>query len=363
MFADRLKIARKKAGLSLRELSEALGGLVSAQALGKYERGEMMPSSGTLLALAKTLEVSLDYLMGGQVATLDRVDFRKKSGTTAKDRARVEAAVIEHVERYLTIEEILDLDSAEWHRPFPEVHLKQIEEAEALAKKLREAWQLGEDPIPNLTELLEEHGIKVCITALPADVSGMTCIVQRSAGLPEVPVIVINQMHTLERRRLTLAHELGHRLLHEDSPVHHEKAANYFAGALLIPEAHLEKEIGKHRQGLGYYELVELKQMYRVSAAAFLVRLERLGIIDEATLAYAFQTFAQGWRREEPEELEEPDRRGTQEPARRFERLCYRALAEKLISPSKASELLKCPLQQIERAMKGPAGGNAHHYQ
>ena len=103
--------------------------------------------------------------------------------------------------------------------------------------------------------------------------------------------------------------------------------------------------------------------MYRVSAAAFLVRLERLGIIDEATLAYAFQTFAQGWRREEPEELEEPDRRGTQEPARRFERLCYRALAEKLISSSKASELLKCPLQQIESAMKGPAGGNAHHYQ
>jgi Zn-dependent peptidase ImmA (M78 family)/DNA-binding XRE family transcriptional regulator len=363
MFADRLKVARKKAGLSLRELSEELGSRVSAQALGKYERGEMMPSSGTLLALAKTLEVSLDYLMGGQVATLDRVDFRKKSGTTAKDRARVEAAVIEHVERYLTIEEILDLDSAEWHKPFPEVPLKQVEGAEALAMKLRGAWQLGEDPIPNLTELLEEHGIKVCITALPSDVSGMTCIVQRSAGLPEVPVIVINQMHTLERRRLTLAHELGHRLIHEDSPVDHEKASNYFAGALLIPEAHLKREIGRHRQGLGYYELIELKQMYRVSAAAFLVRLERLGIIDVSTLAYAFQTFARGWRREEPEELEEADRRGTQEPARRFERLCYRALAEKLISPSKASELLKCPLQQIERDMKGPAGGNAHSYQ
>ena len=118
MFADRLKLARKKAGLSLRELSEALGGRVSAQAIGKYERGEMMPSSGTLLALAKTLDVSLDYLMGGQVSQLDGIEFRKKSGTTAKDRARVEADVIEHVERYLTIEEILDLDSAAWQRPF-----------------------------------------------------------------------------------------------------------------------------------------------------------------------------------------------------------------------------------------------------
>jgi transcriptional regulator with XRE-family HTH domain len=40
---------------------------VSAQAIGKYERGAIMPSSGTLLALAKTLDISLDYLMGAQI--------------------------------------------------------------------------------------------------------------------------------------------------------------------------------------------------------------------------------------------------------------------------------------------------------
>jgi len=51
------------------------------------------------------------------VHKLEGAEFRKKSGTSAKERAQVEAAVIEHVERYLTIEEILELDSAEWHRP------------------------------------------------------------------------------------------------------------------------------------------------------------------------------------------------------------------------------------------------------
>ena len=45
MFGDRLKLARKKSGYSLRGLSDALDGHVTAQALGKYERGEMMPSS------------------------------------------------------------------------------------------------------------------------------------------------------------------------------------------------------------------------------------------------------------------------------------------------------------------------------
>jgi Zn-dependent peptidase ImmA (M78 family)/DNA-binding XRE family transcriptional regulator len=391
MFGERLKLARKKAGFSLRALSEALDNQVSAQAIGKYERGEMMPSSGILLKLAKTLDVSLDYLMGSQVSQLEGVEFRKKSGTSAKDRARVEAAVIEHVERYLTIEEILDLNSAEWHRPFDAVRLTRIEDAEQLAVEVRTAWHLGEDPIPNLTELLEERGIKVCITSLPADVSGMTCMVKRSHDYPagsyarstkikrsrdvdiscafeenephKVPVIVVNKMHTLERRRLTLAHELGHRLIQEDSPVDHEKSAHYFAGAFLVPEAHLKREIGKHRKGLGYSELIQLKQMYRVSAAAFLVRLERLNIIDASTLAYAFQTFARGWRREEPDPLEVSDQQGTRELPRRLERLCYWALAEKLISPSKASELLQQPITTIENAMKGPAAKHAHHRQ
>ena len=84
MFADRLKLARKKAGLSLRDLSEALGSRVSAQAIGKYERGEMMPSSGTLLALANTLEVSLDYLMGEQVSHLEVWTFAKNQAPLLK---------------------------------------------------------------------------------------------------------------------------------------------------------------------------------------------------------------------------------------------------------------------------------------
>jgi len=55
MFGARLKIARARAGLSLRDLQEHLDNLVSAQAIGKYERGEMMPSSRVLIALADVL--------------------------------------------------------------------------------------------------------------------------------------------------------------------------------------------------------------------------------------------------------------------------------------------------------------------
>jgi len=362
MFGDRLKLARKKAGYSLRGLAGALSGMVSAQALGKYERGEMMPASDVLSALAKTLGVSMEYLLSDQVQELEGVEYRKLASTSAGERARVEAEVIDHLQRYLAIEEILELDSATWSvPPCGNRFVGEENEGEVLAEDLREGWELGIDPIPNMTSLLEDRGIKVLIMALPDRVSGLTCLVRRPRHKKGLPVIVINRSVTLERRRLTLAHELGHRLIEESSPVDHEKAATIFAGAFLVPRDHLVREIGKSRKALGYQELIQLKRMYRVSAAALLVRLRQVGVIDESTLAYAFQTFARGWRKSEPEPLEGAGQEGWHELPQRFERLCYWALAERLISPGKAGELLQQSLAQIEQAMKGPAEADAHH--
>jgi Zn-dependent peptidase ImmA (M78 family) len=364
MFGERLKLARKKAGLSLRALSDALDNQVSAQAIGKYERGDMMPGSRVLMNLAKTLDVAPEYLLSNQVLELTGMEFRKQSGTSARDRAKVEAAVIDHLERYLAVEKILEQSSAEWRVPkLKRRFLGSVEEADDLAMELRRTWSLGIDAIPNMTELMEEQGIKVILTELPEGVSGLTCVVRQSDGQDNMPVVVVNVSHSLERRRLTLAHELGHRIIDDDSPVDHEKAANAFAGAFLIPKAHLVQETGSCRNALGYQELVQLKRQYRVSAAALLVRLKKVGIIDEQTLSYAFQTYAKGWRHKEPEPIESEEKRGEFEKPQRFDRLCYWALAERYISPSKAMELLKQPMECIEQAMKGPVAVDANHCQ
>ncbi len=364
MIGTRIKLARKKAGLSLRGLADALGGKVSAQAIGKYERGEMTPSSGVLIALSKVLDVSLSYLMDSQGIELSGVDFRTKANTTAKDRAHVETEVIEWVERYLQIESVLELDSAQWEAPVaPPRKLKAIREADQLADDVRKKWDLGRDPIPNMTELLEEKGLKVLIEDLPERVSGFTCLVRRPGGQPPLPVVVVNKRSTLERRRLTLAHELAHRVVDPRNlnEKDEEKAATYFAGAFLIPRDHLEKEIGNHRQHFGYKELIDLKRLYRVSGAALLVRLKSIGIISESVLVYAFQSIAGGWRTQEPEELENSKDRGQRERPRRFERLCYRALAEELISLPKAAELLRCPVDEVEAGLKGPKSLHEDH--
>jgi Zn-dependent peptidase ImmA (M78 family) len=356
MIGDRIRLARRKAGLSLRELSAAMRGKVTAQAIGKYERGEDVPSSGVLMALAGALEVSLGYLMDTQGIELTGVEFRTKASTTASDRAHVESEVLEWIERYLQVEAALELDSTHWQSPFRTLRkLSSVNDVEQLASDVREAWKLGGDPIPNMTELLEEKGLKVLVASLPARVSGFTCMVGEPDGR-QLPVIVVNRVFSLERRRLTLAHELAHRLIDPDclSDKDEEKAATMFGGALMMPREQLLREVGKHRNALGYRELIGLKRMYRVSGAALLMRLRQLDVISESTLVYAFQGLARGWRTQEPEPLETDAVQGQWEKPRRFERLCYRALAEGLISMSKAAELLRLPVPQVEAGLKGP---------
>jgi predicted HTH domain antitoxin len=60
--------------------------------------------------------------------------------------------------------------------------------------------------------------------------------------------------------------------------------------------------------------------------------------------------------------LEPNDKRGEYEQPRRFERLCYRALAEDLISLSKAAELLRYSIEKVEAGLKGPKSVDANSY-
>jgi Zn-dependent peptidase ImmA (M78 family)/transcriptional regulator with XRE-family HTH domain len=362
MNGERIKLARKRLGLSLRDLADEMNGLVSAQAIGKYERGEMLPSSEVLIALSRALKVSRSYLLAAHAVELGAVEFRTKANTSAKDRARVETEVFEWVERYLQIEEILHLDSSAWSVPKDlSRQIRTPNDAEKLADDLRVKWKLGIDPILNVTELLEEKGFKVLLADLPERVSGLTCLVKRPSRGSEIPVIVVNRNHTLERRRLTLAHELAHRVIFAPriDEAQLEKLCNRFAGAFLVPAQHLKNEIGVNRSTFGYQEIIDLKRLYRVSGGAFLMRLEQIGAISQGAKEYAFRTFASGWRSAEPMPLEDPEEAEKLEEPKRFKRLVYRAAAEDMISLSKAVELLRLPLDDIEKALNGPTDSYA----
>ncbi len=349
MIGRRLKIARAASGLSLRGLASRIENLVTAQAIGKYERDESMPSSGVLIALANALDVSVDYLVGDQEMVLEAVEFRKKKITSRREQARVEAKVLHLLERYLVVEELLGLSSVEWNRPreVPYPLVQDISEADRAARSLREYWGVGTDPIPNLVELLEKQGIKILSVAL-TNISGLTARVS-CTHRKAVPVIVVNREDCGERQRFTLAHELGHMVMDESSGIDSEKAAHRFAGAFLMPAEALLGEIGKRRTFIGGRELFYLKQLFGTSVQAITYRCKDLGIFSESLFQSLFHEFSRlGWRKPP---CKEPCALPGEEPTR-FRRLTFRALAEEIISEPKAAELLGLPVRELNWRME-----------
>ena len=347
MFGERLKLARKRSGLSLRALSSRIEGVVSAQAIGKYERGKMMPSSPVAIAVADALDVSVSYLLSPSTVTLESVEFRSEASPKAKERAAVEAEVLDHVDRYLQIEEILGIAGSDHEGPpLAPYGIRAVEEAEAAAESLRTAWNLGGRPIYDVTELLEDRGIKVFKFRLPSSVDGLTCHVRRTDG-HDVPVIVCTDKKSIERQRFTIAHELGHLATDVPPETPEEAACHRFAAAFLVPGDALIREIGRRRYNFGFGELVEIKQKFGISAAALVMRMRELRIIRQKTADSIFRGIGRTWKSKEPCPLTRSER------PRRLRRLCLRALAEGEISESKAAELLRLPVSEIERVMAG----------
>jgi Zn-dependent peptidase ImmA (M78 family) len=352
MIGQRLKQARAACGLSLRGLEQKIGNRVTAQAIGKYERDESVPSSGVLIALSQALAVSLDYLAGDQKMVLEGVEFRKKQITSKKEEAQVQAQALHRIERYLIVEEALGFVSAEWdcprEAPYP---VRELGDAEQAAQRLREYWNLGTDPIPNLVELLEERLIKILPVNSQDNIDGLAARVCRADKEP-VQIIVIRKGAHGERQRFNLAHELGHMVMEvEGDEKFNEKAAHRFAGAFLMPAETLWANIGKHRNSIGWSELLALKHLIGASMQAITYRCRDIGIFSPALSERLFREFSRrGFRSApnyEPEHLKE-------ETPGRFDRLCYRALAESAISEAKTAELLDITVRELSRRMEEP---------
>lgn len=350
MIGSRLKMARDALGFSLRDLEAVIQGQVSAQAIGKYERNEMMPGSTVLLALAKALKISPEYLLSERVIQLTGVDFRKAPQAGLKEERAVEAAVLDQVERYLELEELIPGLDDTWEAPIgDEFEIHRIEDAEQAAESLRKLWDLGIDSIPLLAELLEDKGIKVIALELPENVSGSKAFVQRPQQ-NDVPVIVVNKLHNGERQRFTLAHELAHLVLRFSglSESEQEKAADRFAGAFLMAREMVVRLLGSHRKAVSLGELAELKKIFNVSIASLVVRCGQLGVLTKVEYGRIWgQIKRLGWngpssKEPHPSDVEVPKRMG---------RLCLRAVTEGAISEPKAARLLKISVRQLDRLL------------
>ena len=349
MIGKRLKLARGSAGLSLRQLAVRMENIVSAQAIGRYERDEIVPGSKVLIALSRTLNVPVSYLVGQSKIKLEGVEFRRSKITKSKERKQVEAEVLSHLDRYLELEEILQIASDDWEKPADAPFaVEAVETAETAAISIRSLWNLGADPISSLAECLEERGIKVMALRLPDSVSGLTCWAVGKEN-HRVPVIVVNVNEMGEQQRFTLVHELGHMVMDVRNNISKERAADWFAGAMLLPRDLLFAVIGKKRRSLALGELFHLKELFGVSIQTIMFRCKDLEIINPSTFKDLFKTFKErGWKSSpyfEPGPVK-------QEQPKRFRRLWMRALVEKAISESKAAELMGVSVRRLDQEME-----------
>ena len=342
IFSQRFKSARIKSGLSQQELALRLA--ITKQAVSKYETGKMLPGSTLLIQIAAVLEQKADYFFRPFTILLENVEFRKRERLGERSLESIKIEVADHLERYLELEELLDISST-FDNPLKDAIMQSPEETEELVMRLLSHWQTGINPLSNVLELLEDKGVKVIEINADPDFDGLSAWVKGN-----VPIIVLNRsMDDMVRKRFTALHELGHLLLPVPTNTSHkirEKICNRFAGAMLMPKPTFLTELGKKRHGIALNELFEIKSSYGISVQAIMYRASDLKVVPKA-VAERFWDIARqnkleiGWGKYEGKEA-----------SGRFWQLLYKAVAEEVISIGKAAVLANTSVSELKNQLQ-----------
>jgi Zn-dependent peptidase ImmA (M78 family) len=235
----------------------------------------------------------------------------------------------------LEIESIIGSEQG-FINPLKEFVIANSNDVEAAAEFLRSAWELGNIPLSNIVEMLELKGVKVYLVDETDEIDGFSSMIA-----DEIPLVVVNTRNKpVERIRFTLIHELAHIILSFESSLIPnkkliEKFSHLFSSCFLLPKKMLIKMIGGlHRSYINIKELIAIKEYFGISLRAILHRLNELGIITQnyyqRWVIYLSKTYGP---KNEPGEYKVSEKQNV------FEQLVYRALAEELISISKAASL------------------------
>ena len=289
VLLEALRIAR---GLTQNALADESG--ISQASLSKVESGNLEIDAERWGKLAEALGVPISAFEAatGDVAVA-RTFHRKQRSTPAAEVKKIGADIA------LTSRRIHDLVGARTTT----LQRHDLEDGfvtpQEVARNVRADLGLGTEPIRDLTKVIESAG--VWVLKWPLDSVQVDAI----ASWPEAsaPVILIGDHVSPERLRFTMAHELGHAVMHDsDSSGAQEHEADAFAGEFLLPTAELRKSWPKEPN---LEALIELKRIWGMSLSALIRRAHDGGLLTEQQYRdWSIRLSTSGMHRREPAPLD-----------------------------------------------------------
>ena len=294
-----LVLARRSRSLTQDELAKRAG--VVRTSLSRYEMGTLTVPDHALSKLADALDYPPAFFRRN--TTLlgtggDAVYHRKRQSMPTKALYHAHAcAEIRRLEITTLLQSI-----GEDVPMLPEYPVDFYEDPARIARTMRAAMNIPPGPVFNLTATLERNGcVVVAHDFMSHHLDGFS---QRPPYPPNF--IHLNAALPPDRSRWTLAHELGHLVMHfefTDSSRLLEEQANLFASEFLTP-AH---EIAPQLAGLTFQKLSGLKMEWMVSMQSLITRAYHLNLISDRQRQSMFTRMATaGYRTREPATLDPP---------------------------------------------------------
>lgn len=284
-----LVVARTAAGITQQQFAAELG--ITQAALSRYENDLRTIPVPTVAVAAAVLGVTPQLLATASRRGAMAVDahMRRRATAPATVWHRTEARL--NMLRAHTAQ-VLGEVTLRATKHLPTYDSFDTIPADA-ARFVRMQWQLPSGPVAGLIQWAEAAG---CV--IFEEDFGTSRVDGMSQWIDGHPIMLINSTAPTDRKRLTIAHELGHLCLHNEFISENlEGEANDFAAEFLMPEAAIAHQL----RDLTVGRLHDLKQVWGVSMQAIIERAFRLGLLTPSKRTNMYKQFsARGWRTREP---------------------------------------------------------------
>jgi len=269
--------------------------------------------------------------------------FNKKTGVSERAVSSIREKVREELERYLEIEELCG------SRTDFTLEKREVENADDVrryAGDVRSKLGLGLDGISNVIEVFEDNGIKIIEISENKSFGGLS-----GYANDNIPVIVVNRNLPSEEKRFTLLHELGHLIIglpagYDVKEI--EYLCNLFASEMLVPSSVLKGRLGNTRHDISLAELSDIQKQYGASIDIIMQSLKELGVIT----GRRYEGYLKKKKLFPDFNAIVEKSLFISETSGRFVRMVYRAVADEIISLSKAASLLNTSVDRVRSQLQ-----------